>query len=173
MPISIIIEDGSNVPDANSYVSISDARLYASNRGISLPVNDDAVASMLIQGMDYLEAKNCEYQGYPTYPENLAWPRTGVVINCQDFPVNAIPKQLIAAQVQLAMAINEGISIFPNVTASDLVIEETVGPITTKYADVTKMGLTQLSPQLSAVDALLKPLTQTCSQAFGIKTIRV
>lgn len=176
MAIVITVEDGSNVANANSYVSVADARTYAANRGVTLPVDNDAVAAMLIQASDYLETKACDYQGVPTYidpPQSLAWPRTGVVINCTDFPSNAIPRQLIAAQCQLVFAIQAGVALFPNITPADYVTEETVGPITTKYADPTKIGLGNMSPILSAVDALLANLFAPCGAGFVLSTRRV
>lgn len=177
MPIAIIVEDGSNVSSANSYVSVADARTYAANRGIELPSDNDALAAMLIQGMDYIESMACEFQGHPTYEtQELAWPRKCVSINCQELAEDAIPKQLIGAQVQVAIAINAGVSIFPTIEISPLnnVTEETVGPITTKYADPSKFLGADLSPQLSAVDAMLKPLIETCQQtSMGLRTVRV
>ena len=174
MPIVIIVEDGSNVAGANSYVSVADARTYAGNRGVDLSATDDDVAKLIFNGMDYIETKGCDYQGYPTNDDQeLSWPRTGVSINCKDFPEDQIPKQLIGALVQLVMAQHEGVEIFPNTSLTDLVTEETVGPITTKYADVTRMGLTSVAPTLTAVDALLGPLIRSCGQVTGLMTVRV
>lgn len=150
MAISIIVEDGSNVANANSYVNLADARTYAANRGQPLSAVDDDAASQLIQAMDYLET--LEYKGVPTYDDALAWPRKEVYIGCKLLDSDAIPKNLRMAQIQLAMAINAGINIMPNTTAQDYVTEETVGPITTKYADPTVVGS---RPSLPAVDALL------------------
>jgi hypothetical protein len=176
MPITIIVEDGSNVPDANSYVDVADAIAYAANRGITLPPGDET-AAMLMQAMDYIETKACDFQGKPTYTDpaqSLAWPRTGVILNCVAFPPDKIPKNLIAAQVQLAIAVNAGIPIMPNATPQDYVVEETVGPITTKYADPSKIGIGMLSPILTAVDALLSNLFATCeTSAISLRTVRV
>lgn len=66
MAITIVVEDGSGVTNANSYVSVADARIYASNRGVELPLDDDELAAMLIRSTDYLEAQACRFQGKPT-----------------------------------------------------------------------------------------------------------
>jgi len=172
MPIVLIIEDGTSKPDSNSYVSVADARIYASNRGTIFTGTDDEVAAMLIQAMDYLEAQACLYQGCKTLPQQaLEWPRTGVCIHGQPFPTDAIPSQLIAAQVQLAMAVQAGYSLLPNYSAADFVIREKVGPIETEYANPVAVGI---APTFGAVDALLAPLFGDCSvQKFAIRTIRV
>lgn len=174
--ITLIVEDGSNVIDANTYANIQMARAYANSRpGLVFPVDNNEVAKMLISGMDYIESKACDYQGEPTYEnQSLSWPRKCVFINCQLLAEDVIPKQLIAAQIQLAMAINSGVDIFPNVQATDFIIEETVGPITTKYSDPTKVGYGDLSPQLTAVNASLAQLFQSCQkQSYSLMTRRV
>lgn len=171
MAITIVVEDGSGVANANSYVSVADARVYATNRGTELPSNDDEVAAMLIRATDYLEAQECRYQGKRTSPtQALAWPRTGVFLNCDEVPSNVIPKSLIAAQVQLAMAINAGFDLQPNISPQDYVTREKVGPIETEYADLSKVGI---APTLTSVEALLQPLFGSTMTGFALRTFRV
>ena len=42
MPITIIVENGTNVLNANSYNSIAELRSFALNRGIALSANNNA-----------------------------------------------------------------------------------------------------------------------------------
>lgn len=63
MPISIIVEDGTNVSNANSYNSIVELRSFALDRGVTLSSVDDEVATMAIKATDYLETKAEEYKG--------------------------------------------------------------------------------------------------------------
>lgn len=172
MAISIIVEDGSGVANANSYVSVDDARTYAKNRGVELPADNDEVAAMLIKSTDYLEAQACRYQGKPTSStQSLQWPRTGVVLNCDEVPSNVIPKSLISAQIQLAMAINAGFDLQPNVSPQDYVIKEKVGPIETQYSDPLNVGI---MPTFTAANNLLAPLFGECANSkFAIRTQRV
>jgi len=173
MAITITVEDGSNVADANSFVTIAEVRTYAEARGAVLPVADDELAVMLIKACDYLEAQANRYQGEIAYEDQpLQWPRIDVYISGSEiaFPSNAIPKQLKSAQSTLVLAINEGVDIMPNYSAADFVTEETVGPITTKYADPTKIGIT---PTLTGVEALLQPLFGSTLTGFSIRTLRV
>ena len=172
MAISIIVEDGSGVEDANSYVSVANARTYAANRGTVLSSDDDVVAAMLIRSTDYLEAQECRFQGKRTSSlQPLAWPRTGVELNCDAFPPNVIPKSLIAAQVQLVMAINAGFDLQPNISPADYVTREKVGPLETEYADPVAVGV---MPTFSAADALLAPLYGECAASgFSLLTVRV
>lgn len=156
MAIQIIVEDGSIVDGANSYVSVADARIYAANRGVQLPAENDEVAAMLIAATDYLEAQGCRFKGRKVdCDQPLQWPRRGVYLCCDPYPTNKIPKDLIAAQIKLAMAANDGIVLQPNYSASDMVVEETVDVITTKYADPTAVGL---ETTFTGVNALLASL---------------
>jgi hypothetical protein len=172
MAVEIIVETGSGVANANSYVSVANARVYAEARGVDFPADNDEAATMLIRASDYLEAQECLYQGKRTSSaQSLAWPRVGVVLNCDEVPPNVIPKSLIAAQVQLAMAINAGFDLQPNVSPQDYVTREKVGPIETEYADPTKVGI---MPTFTAANALLAPLFGECAaNKFALRTIRV
>lgn len=171
MAIVIIVEDGSGISNANAYVSVSDARAYAEARGVTLPTADDDVAIMLINATDYIESKACQFGGVPTFADQaLSWPRTGFEINGEPFPVDAIPKNLVKAQCQLVIVLQEGFSLLPNVAPTDYVIEETVGPITTKYADPSIVGT---MTTFTAVDALLAPLFGVCGQGGLLRSHRV
>ena len=173
MAITITVEDGSNVANANSFVTIAEARSYAVERGVTLSATDDSLAVMLIKACDYLEAQANRYQGEITNESQaLQWPRIDVYISGSKtaFPSNAIPKQLKSAQSSLVVAISEGVDIMPNYSAADFVTEETVGPITTKYADLTKIGIT---PTLTNVEALLQPLFGSTLTGFALRTTRV
>lgn len=175
MPIAIIVEDGSNVPNANSYLGLVAVREYAAHRGVVLSSNDDDVASKLIVGMDYLEARECDFQGYRTYDDqSLAWPRKCVLINCKAYASDAIPSQLKGALAQLVMAQEAGIDIAPNSSSDDFITSAKVGPLSVSFADPTKIKGGDLSPNLTAVNALLAPLFGTCeSSGFSLKTNRV
>lgn len=175
MPITIIVEDGSNVANANSYLSAPDARAYAANRGVALSDDDDVIASQLIVGMDYLEARECDFQGSRTYDDQaLAWPRTGVVINCKAFADDAMPSQLKGALAQLVMALESGIDIAPNSSSDDFITSAKVGPLSVSFVDPSKTSGGDLSPNLTAVNALLAPLFGTCeTSGFSLQTVRV
>lgn len=168
MPISIIVEDGSNVTNANSYVSIIDARLYCSQRGVSLSTNDDDVAVMIIKACDFIESHAERFQGSTlTADQALSWPRIGVYAFGFEVPSNSIPPRLKTAQCAAVLAVSQGIDLLPTRTSSDYVTEETVGPLTTKYSDPLQRSA---KPTLTNVDALLMPLLKS---GPNLKTTRV
>ena len=171
MAITIIVEDGTQVANANSFVSVADARIYAVNRGVALPSSDDELAAMLIKAVDYLEAQAESFQGERvSETQDLQWPRTEVYIYGALVPSNVIPKSLISAQVQLAMAINAGLDLQPNITPETYVIKEKVGPIETVYANPLHTGI---MPTFTAANSLIALLLKASSVGFSLKTIRV
>lgn len=157
--MTLIVETGVVIPNANTYVNVADFRAYASARGITVPAADTdgdlEIEYALIRAMDYLQVAVC-YQGYKTDEANaLEWPRSAVYFNSALYSDAAIPNKLIQAQILLTIEILNGVNIMPNTVASDYVIEETVGPITTKYANPSKTGI---APSFPMVDALLASL---------------
>lgn len=169
--MALIVEDGSNIANANSYAALTTARAYASARGLSLPADDAQLEALLIQAMDYVEAQRSRFQGVKANAtQALQWPRTDVVIDGVDFPANAIPVELVNAQIRLAVEANAGVDLMPT-QSGPFVVEDTTGPLTTKYSE--KIGTT-VEPTMTAVDVLLKPLfgSQKTTGAF-LTSVRV
>lgn len=170
MAINIIVEDGSNVAGANSFVTVAEVRLYALERGFTLSTDDDTVAAQLINAKDYLESFAECYKGEMTSDtQPLQWPRWGVCIfGGVEFPSDSIPDRLKWAQCEAVIVQFNGFELMPSYTAQDYVTEETVGPITTKYADPISVGI---SPSFPKIDYLLSSLKK--SNAGSLFTVRV
>ncbi len=168
----LVVEDGTIVNGANSYATLVEARAYALARGVTLSAVDAVLDSQMIKAVDYLESKRARYQGSKVdASQALQFPRSGVVIDGLEVAADAIPALLKSAQIQLAMQISAGVDLMPT-TTGPFVIEDTVGPLTTKYSD--KVGVNAL-PEIPAVDALLDPLFTVVGISSGafLKTVRV
>lgn len=172
--MALVIEDGTGLTDATSYVTAEELRAYAAARGLTLSDDDALVEPLAIQAMDYLEAMRGRYQGRKTFPgvQALQWPRTGVVLDCDYLlPDNIIPRELKAAQMQLAVEAFSGLSLLPS-SDGRVVKREKVDVIETEYMtgkDLDGVG----RPSFPAVDALLEPLFNACGGGFFLKTVRV
>jgi hypothetical protein len=102
--MTLIVETGTIVANANSYVSVADATDYASVRGL---VFAGDVEQMLRQAMDYIEQQ--PFIGTKkTIDQPLQWPRYNAYIDGYLFPSDDIPQQLIYAQIEAALAIDAG-----------------------------------------------------------------
>lgn len=153
--MALIIEDGTNVAGANSYVALDDARVYAEMRGMSLPDDDALAETYLVRAFDAIESYEKSYSGVRKYQET-AFPRSGMSINGFSVSDTTIPFQVIYAQVHFASAIADGYDISPVLTNSSMVIREKVGQLETEYADPSSFGYDV--PRITSAMSLLSAL---------------
>lgn len=162
---TLIVEDGSNVINANTYIDVDYARAYASDRGVTLNADDNIVAIQIIKAMDGLLAYSSQWQGERTNlragvstPQELDWPRECVYIRVSLWAKDAIPSDLKRAQAQLVIEVNNGVDLLPTTPGGDkFVTEKTVGPITTKWSEGVALQSAS-TPTIRVVDNLLAPM---------------
>jgi hypothetical protein len=125
----IIVEDGSIVAGANSYVSESELTTYATDRGITLTGSADV---LIIKSMDYIESQ--DFIGTKsTQDQPLQWPRNSAYIDGYLFPSDEIPEELKDAQMATAISIDMGVD--PLSTVERAVKKEKVDVIEIEYMD--------------------------------------
>lgn len=128
--MAIIVEDGSIVTGANSYVSEAELTAFASARNITLS-GDYTTEQLLIIASDYIESLN--YKGMKVRSDQpLQWPRVDVVIDSYYFDSDEIPSQLKNGQMQVALSIDAGNS--PQQLSPRKTIREKVGDLEIEYA---------------------------------------
>jgi hypothetical protein len=157
--MTILVEDGTIVTDANSYVTVEEARAYARARGTYISDATRVVEQELVQAMDYLESLRNSYKGKKTdVTQTLQWPRQSVYIDGELFASDAIPTELKAAQMRLVMEIEAGFDPMGNSDGLPFIVSERVDVLETKYSEgIATSGL----PILRKVEALLAPLLTT------------
>ena len=99
---TIIIEDGTVVPGANSYVTEAELTTYAADRGVTLTAATDV---LLIKAMDYIESLSFIGTKY-SKGQALQWPRSNVYIDGFYFVPTIIPPALQTGQIATALAID-------------------------------------------------------------------
>lgn len=171
--VELIIEDGSIVPNANSFVTIDEIITYATNRGVELdagsPLDESKIAVMAIKAMDYLNS--LDWKGARVESDQpLCWPRQRVYVDCERISDNVIPRDIKYAQCQLCIYISLGIDIMPVSGASAFVKREKVGPIETEYSEAIAMSMGAL-PTMPLVDSLLEDYLS--GGGFSLRSVRV
>jgi len=79
--VTFIIEDGTIVTNANSYVTLAEIKAYATARNITLGT-DPVIESQSVLAVDYLESKRTQYQGSKVSElQELQFPRYNVKID--------------------------------------------------------------------------------------------
>ncbi len=158
--MTITVEDGSIVEDANSYATETELSDYATARGVTLSGDTE---QLLIQAMDYIEAQSFKGAKY-TQDQELQWPRSGVKIDGFSIGTDEIPKDLKKAQMAVAVAIDEGNS--PDAVITSGIKMEKVDVIEIEYQDNAITN--SIDPK---INNLLKKLT-AASSAFNPKVYR-
>lgn len=164
--MALVVEDGTGIVGANTYVSNVEFRDYATLRQIAVPSDDTegnaTLDAKLILAMDYLETIPT-YKGEPEFEsQGLSFPR-------DEF--EGIPSKLKQAQIYLTLAALAGVDLMPNVSGkfSDYVVKEKVGPIETTYADPSKFSGETV---FTAVEALLQEFIADSFSGISFQVVR-
>lgn len=171
----LIVEDGTGVAGANSYVSEAEAKAFASLRGLDFPAADADVAFALIQAMDYLEQFRDLFPGAPTAAtQALAWPRADSGGACLLRANNVIPAALKNLQMQLAVDAYTIGELQPNSTGF-AVAKEKIDVIEIEYATGGRLSAATLNPQptLTKAQVWLDQLLYPCGLPNRLITVRV
>jgi hypothetical protein len=155
--MALIVEDGTGKADAQTYASVTDLRAYAQLRGVDLPDEDDDCEILLVNAMDRMEAERDNYQGIRiTKTQALSLPRSGMCVDGWAIPSNEIPRNAVYAQCAFACEAQR-IDLMPttDANASGPITSETVGPITTAYANP---GSVRRTPAVAKAEVLLRTL---------------
>jgi hypothetical protein len=151
----LIIEDGTARADAESYASVAYADAYFSSRAVTAWTGtNDQKEALLRKATDFMgQVYRGAWSGRrKTETQALDWPREGVPRLDYGglYASDAIPAEIVRACCELALrAVTNG-ALYSDQTQA--ISEQTVGPITTKYA-----GGSSAVKRYSAVDALLRP----------------
>ena len=104
--MALIIEDGSQVANSNTYVSDGEYVAYAAARGKAIGATAGAREIELIKAMDYIEGHRSEFKGSKVIStQSLQYPRLGVYIDGFIVDSDEIPSELENAQMEAAIII--------------------------------------------------------------------
>lgn len=167
--MSLIVETGVGLPDANSYASVASADAYYSQRGNAdwAALTTAAKESALILATDYLEATYTEaWKGERVSgTQALSWPRYDVIVDGYELISNALPIKLVHACIELALRANSGPLI---VDQDQRVVREKVDVVEVEYAEFSDP-----TKRYPAVSRLLSSLLRGATADSGIGMARL
>jgi hypothetical protein len=129
--MALVVEDGTLVSGADSYVTLAEFKAWADKRGVTYGT-DSVVTQQIYRAMDYIESLN--FIGEKS-DENqaLQWPRDQVVIDGYYIDSDEMPNELKVAVYESIKAELDGDS---RMTASERrTISEKVGDLQVTYAN--------------------------------------
>jgi len=167
--MALIVEDGTGLPNAESYASVTEADAYFTARGQfdAWDAAEDKEVALRLAADHLTQAYRNRWAGSrATAVQAMDWPRVNVKMDgpsgVRDYRV--IPRELKSAQIELALRALAGPLI------ADLGVEvkrETVDVITVEYVEGSER-----QAQYSAVDWWLEPLLEGGSGSSMIAVAR-
>jgi len=161
---TIIVEDGSNVAGANSYVTVVEFTQFCSDRNITIVNTYGDESQLLIQAMDYFEQqpfkgiKNVETQA-------LQFPRSDLWIDSYLEPSDQIPKLVKDAQITIAVSFMQDYS--PLSTVDRVAKREKVDVLEVEYMDNASA-----TPILRSIGNIMRKLVTSSTFGSNFATIR-
>lgn len=106
--MSLTVETGAIVSGANSWVSREDFIAYAADRGVTV-ADEAATDAILIKACDYINGLEPRLKGnLLDRDQPTAYPRSDLELEGWSWSSTEIPRQVINAQLSLALEINAG-----------------------------------------------------------------
>ena len=160
--MALIIEDGSQVVNANSYVTDAEYTAYATLKGLTVGANAIKREVELLRAMDYLQGFETSMQGTrASSTQGVSFPRYNVVLYSYLLASDFIPKELKNSQFEAAAYAHTG-TLTPNEAIKN-VSKERLGDLEVNYFKggqsekvVVKRALVYLEPLLKSFDKLVR-----------------
>lgn len=152
----LIIENGSGVADAESYISVEDADAYFAARAIEAWDGVEDKEAALRRATDYMNARYTgRWKGYrATATQALDWPRRDAPLKDTEewfgfVPTDAVPIEVKRACAELALLAN-GRELMPTLERAESTVQ--VGPVLVHFDDSSP-----INPRFPSIDAMLSP----------------
>lgn len=171
MAVTLIVEDGTGKSDANTLLSLVDAKAYWDGRGVSYEdYTDDQLNAAIVRASAFLTSAY-QWQGIKVNQraQTMPFPRTGV-FDREGWNVlqNEIPREVKAACCEIAIveAATPG-TMNPNVVLAEKITSEQVGQIRVEYANAF-MSAESSRPVLTVVSDLIEQFLDTSTGDFTL-----
>lgn len=154
--MALVVEDGSIVAGADSYLSLEDARALAAKYGYVLPDDDTEAEAALRNGAMYVGLQEPAMCGRRvSAAQSLSFPRTGISLYGFSVANNVIPDQVKLAQLIAGVEYGNGADVRASSDGRVTTMERVEGAVTVQYANNGNTGATITIT--AAMDAL-RPL---------------
>jgi hypothetical protein len=141
--MTLIVENGTGVANANSYVSVADFVSWADGRGIVYPAIPE-LEQKILRSMDFIESLHFVGQKHEE-TQSLQWPRDYVLIDGYSVESNEIPKEVkVAVYESVKLEIENDSKMTPSERET---VSETIGDISVTYANSS--GMKRETPALT------------------------
>ncbi|MFA5387275.1 MAG: DnaT-like ssDNA-binding protein [Candidatus Paceibacterota bacterium] len=152
--MTITVEDGTGLSTSESYISVTNASTYHSNRGNAAwaALASDTVREQLLRkATDYMvQAYRLRWKGdRVSATQALDWPRSSVCVDGYSVDSDIVPNEVQTACAELALKASSA-TLYAD--QSQGVVREKIGPIETEYDKNSSQAV-----QYKAIDSMLRP----------------
>ena len=169
--MALIVETGAGLANADSFVTLANARTIALNYGVTLPIIDAEAEVSLRQGCQYLMLSESRFSGSRvSASQALPWPRKGASNQYGfEYSETDIPAPLSYAQVFAAAEFAKGTDVRATDDGKAIASESVSGAVSVSYFDNGKTGESVVITR--AMDAL-KPLLVGSNDGISFRVCR-
>lgn len=135
----LVIEDGTGLPDADSYATALELADRATAYGWVLPPDTEAQEVLLRRAFEQMNAMRWKGGRKLGRAQAGAWPRRGVIVDGEVLPDDEIPAAIKYGQMALAAEIHAD-DIDPPEARKGAVVREKVDVLEVQYAEINNTG---------------------------------
>lgn len=170
--MTLTIEAGAGLSDAESYASIAAADARCASLGLSVwaAMTEASKEIALRKATQFMATYRTRWAGRRVYQHQaLDWPRYNVMVDGFTVPSTIVPVDVVNACIDLAVRAGSGEDLLPDLdTGSNAIKKDKTGPLETEYFQNT----TDARERFVAVDALLAPYFGSAGGGNSIKVTR-
>lgn len=167
--MALTVETGAGLANADSLVTLAEVRTFATSRGLAVSAVDADLEAQIRLAHDYLLANEFRLAGFrKTEGQALSYPRENYALFGYPVASGTIPQGIKNVIAQLVIE-SASIELLPS-NDGKVVISETVGPISTDYA---QSGVSGGVPNFPRVEALLAPFLNGGGSFGALFSVRV
>jgi hypothetical protein len=136
----LIVETGESLPEANSYIELTDVEKYLSSNIMKKfdELSEEEQIDRIITASLFIDYSFNWIGKRKTIEQGLNWPRLKVTFQGHSVPDNYIPVQIKkATAMAINLVIEYGITFFQE-TGEAQVKKEKLGPLETEYFETSK-----------------------------------
>jgi hypothetical protein len=133
--MALTVEDGSGLSNADSFASVAEFKTFCTGRGYVIEDFENAqIEAQLRLGFDWINTKH-RYKGDRKLINQAGeFPRVGLT-DWSNYTIEGLPNKVKQANCELAFKGLGGASLYEDLSRGGMIKSESVGPISTTYAD--------------------------------------
>lgn len=133
--MTLIVEDGTGLNNANSYISVADCGLYHDKMGNTLWTGSDSAKEVALRRATQYIDNNYRFIGYiKEETQSLSWPRYGAIDYDGRTFDDIVPQKIKDAVSELALSALSG-NLETNLDSSNYIKRQRVGELEIEYKE--------------------------------------